>query len=416
MSNDIEITVSAKDDASKVADKAGSSFEKLGEKTDALASKTGTASGAFGALQSGIDLSNQKSEARKSKIDQENASIGDQISKLQGQTDAQGKVPPAIQKQIDALNQKKAANDSEALSLDQSEHKYDAYAQGLQAAAFATDALSGVSDLATIAINSKVISVVKDTAVTVAHTAATGIAKAATAVWAGAQWLLNVAMDANPIGIIIIAIIALIAIIVLIATKTTWFQTIWQAIWDFLKGVGHWFAHDFVNFFKDAFMWIMNKITEVRDWVIGKFQNLVDNVTSIPGKIRSAAAGMWDGIKDAFKSAVNWLIGRWNALHFSIPAVDFLGMHIGGFTLRLPQIPMLAGGGVVQARSGGTLALLGEGGEDEAVIPLSKLGGRGSGGGMMVEFSGNVDTLLAQLIQRLFRDGLITIRQQHVTQ
>lgn len=46
--------------------------------------------------------------------------------------------------------------------------------------------------------------------------------------WAAVQAVLNLVMDANPIGLVILAIAALIGIIVLIATKTTWFQTIWQ--------------------------------------------------------------------------------------------------------------------------------------------------------------------------------------------
>ncbi len=53
---------------------------------------------------------------------------------------------------------------------------------------------------------------------TLAQAAATGIATAA-------QWLWNVAMDANPIALIIIGIAALVAAIIWIATKTTWFQT-----------------------------------------------------------------------------------------------------------------------------------------------------------------------------------------------
>jgi len=46
---------------------------------------------------------------------------------------------------------------------------------------------------------------------------ATGIISAievATKLWTGAQWLLNIAMDANPIGLIIIAVAALVALIV----------------------------------------------------------------------------------------------------------------------------------------------------------------------------------------------------------
>jgi hypothetical protein len=46
-------------------------------------------------------------------------------------------------------------------------------------------------------------------------------------------------------------------------------------------------------------------------------------------------------------------------------------------------VPQLAQGGIVRARTGGTLALVGEGGEHEAVIPLSRLERMlGSGGGL----------------------------------
>jgi hypothetical protein len=56
---------------------------------------------------------------------------------------------------------------------------------------------------------------------------------------------------------------------------------------------------------------------------------------------------------------------------------------VGGFTLGTPDIPKLAGGGIVKARPGGTLVLAGEGGRDEAVVPLPH-GGSGSGGGPMI--------------------------------
>ena len=42
-----------------------------------------------------------------------------------------------------------------------------------------------------------------------------GIAAAATGVWTGAQWLLNAALTANPIGIVIVVIAALVAAIVI---------------------------------------------------------------------------------------------------------------------------------------------------------------------------------------------------------
>ncbi|WP_164543456.1 phage tail tape measure protein [Streptomyces mobaraensis] len=53
-----------------------------------------------------------------------------------------------------------------------------------------------------------------------------------------AQWALNIAMDANPIGAIILAVVALVAAIVWVATKTTWFQTAWKVTWAAVQAVG----------------------------------------------------------------------------------------------------------------------------------------------------------------------------------
>jgi len=49
------------------------------------------------------------------------------------------------------------------------------------------------------------------------------------------------------------------------------------------------------------------------------------------------------------------------------------------FLMSSGQIPALANGGIVKASPGGTLALIGEGGRDEAVIPLDRIGGIGGG-------------------------------------
>lgn len=71
---------------------------------------------------------------------------------------------------------------------------------------------------------------------------------------------------------------------------------------------------------------------------------------------------------------LNVLIGALNQVKFKVPGwVPVIGGK--GFQFSIPRIPVpaLAQGGLVQARSGGTLALIGEGGEHEAVIPLSKL-------------------------------------------
>ncbi|MFE2290994.1 hypothetical protein [Streptomyces sp. NPDC059452] len=76
----------------------------------------------------------------------------------------------------------------------------------------------------------------------------------------------------------------------------------------------------------------------------------------------------------AFATAINTIIGALNGIKVSIPGwVPVYGGR--NFSLNLPKIPVphLAKGGVVQPRNGGTLAVIGEAGESEAVIPLSKL-------------------------------------------
>lgn len=112
--------------------------------------------------------------------------------------------------------------------------------------------------------------------------------------------------------------------------------------------------------------------------------NLVAWVRKLPGRFSSALAGLWNGLKAGFRSAVNWVIGRWNALSFRIGGGSIMGKKIPSVTLSTPDIPYLAHGGIAM---GPTLAMIGEGSEPEAVVPLSKLGqvAARAGAGMPVQ-------------------------------
>ena len=65
----------------------------------------------------------------------------------------------------------------------------------------------------------------------IAFSKAAHLAQLATKVWTAAQWLLNLAMDANPIGVVIMGIAALAAGAYLI-------YRYWDALKDFFKGWG----------------------------------------------------------------------------------------------------------------------------------------------------------------------------------
>lgn len=108
------------------------------------------------------------------------------------------------------------------------------------------------------------------------------------------------------------------------------------------------------------------------DWVKAKVSGVVDWLRGVPGRLSGAFSGMWDGLKNSFRSAINWVVDKWNGLSFTIPTVDTPLGSFGGWSIDFPDIPRLADGGVVKARPGGTLAVIGEGGRDEAVIPLDR--------------------------------------------
>jgi len=226
-----------------------------------------------------------------------------------------------------------------------------------------------------------------------------GLLAAALGIVVAVTWAWNAALAVNPVTWIVLGIVALIAVIVLVATKTKFFQTIWGAVWGFMKGVGAWFAGPFAGFF--VMLWqkivgfakgvwnaiklyfgfwygVFNKIKSwagaVVDWVRSKFSSFVSFITGIPGKISAKLRSMWDGLKAGFRVAINYVIGKWNSLQFTIPSFSILGKSFGGGTIGVPKIPQLADGGIVKASPGGTLVNVGEGGEDEAVVPL----GRGS--------------------------------------
>ena len=101
---------------------------------------------------------------------------------------------------------------------------------------------------------------------------------------------------------------------------------------------------------KGFFQGLITKAGEVWQGVVDKFTGMVDFVKSLPGKIADAATGMWDGLKNGLKAAINWIIKAWNGLadklSMDLPTVKIFGKEVGGGHLNLlPRLPELATGG-----------------------------------------------------------------------
>lgn len=237
-----------------------------------------------------------------------------------------------------------------------------------------------------------------------------------------AQTAWNAVLALSPVVWIAAAIIGLIALIVYLATKTQFFQTIWGAVWGFMKGVaawfagpfagffvavwhgietgalavwhalvatwnaviaffsaiGHWFTGPFAGFFVAVYHGIINTFNSIKNgignaltWALNKGKSFVSWYLGIPGRLAGALGRMFSPLWTGFKSIINRVIGAWNNIHFTIPSINVAGLHLGGGSIGVPHIPMLAEGGIVNAP---TLAMIGEAGP-EAVVPL----GRGPG-------------------------------------
>ena len=225
----------------------------------------------------------------------------------------------------------------------------------------------------------------------VAATAATATAK----LMRTAMLLLTVAMRANPVGVVITAFTLLVGAGLAVYKN-----------WDTIKAK----AVELWNSFSSNFPNIASVVKANFAIVAGVAKNVWGVFSNLIGFVKNVFTGQWsaawENVKGIFSNAfqalegiakapingvinlVNGAIGAINGISVDIPewVPKFGGQTFG---VNLPKIPQLAEGGIATSS---TLATIGEGGEPEAVIPLSKLSsmlgsGVGMGGGITVNFA-----------------------------
>jgi hypothetical protein len=82
----------------------------------------------------------------------------------------------------------------------------------------------------------------------------------------------------------------------------------------------------------------------------------------------------------------------------------------GGLMQELKGIPRMADGGIIRHSPGGTLALIGEAGRDEAVIPLDRMGSMGGGDVNIYVQGADPNAVVDALRTYMFRNGSVPIR------
>lgn len=170
---------------------------------------------------------------------------------------------------------------------------------------------------------------------------------AATKAWTAAQWLLNAAMEANPIGLVTIAIAALGVALVIAYKKSETFRDIVNAAFAAVKGAAASLGGAFtalMNAASAAFNWITShwKVALFAFGPIGVAVGLLATNFKTLQNVAMAVFGAIKGAIDAVNSAVQALakvvsdvagaIGKIHIPHIGLP-----------FSLAAPPVPAVAG-------------------------------------------------------------------------
>lgn len=171
------------------------------------------------------------------------------------------------------------------------------------------------------------------------------------------------------------------------------YMKLWDAkeeIWSVITTITGFFG-DLWDGIKGYIGDIIDDIQGMIDFIIDIPEKIGDLATSVKDKFVEVGSAILDGIADGIGAATDFVgdfargVGNGIIGFINRNVIDKINGFLpndlgwGPFSVDLPDnplshIPMLAEGGIVTKP---TLAMIGEGGESEAVIPLSKLGNFG---------------------------------------
>lgn len=178
-----------------------------------------------------------------------------------------------------------------------------------------------------------------------AYAAVMGIVTAATRIWTGVQWLLNVAMSANPIGLIIIGIAALVAAVVYCWNKFAGFRAFILTMWDTLKGFGN----------------------IIKEYVINRFNDMLSGLGKLGEALRKLFTGDFKGAASAAMEGLKKLSGAESVAKAVSGTKQLIGKVGGNYQAHL-QNERNKDKKKQAAGSGNKISTLGLVGSTEAVV------------------------------------------------
>ncbi|MCL1812985.1 MAG: hypothetical protein FWG29_05635 [Treponema sp.] len=235
-------------------------------------------------------------------------------------------------------------------------------------------AASEGNKLALLMLNAQMV---KAKVIAIANKTAMIAMAAAQKVAAAAQWLLNAAMSANPIGLIIAGITALIAIIVLLVKNWDTVKEAALKTWDAILGAVIKAGESIKNVFLGVIEWVKSNWQSIVAFIInpfaGAFKYLYDNfegfrniVNNVVGAIVGFFLAGFDAIKQKLTAFVEFFTSKFASIKDFFGGV---GSKVGGAFEKIKSIlPGHAEGGIFTHRHIAEIAERGA----EAIIPLNK--------------------------------------------
>lgn len=185
-----------------------------------------------------------------------------------------------------------------------------------------SDAIIGIG--AAIAGLATAVLVVQGAIVT--YNAVVKTVQAVTKAWTAVQWLLNAAMSANPIALVVIAIAALVAGIIYAWNNVDGFKEAVVAAWEWIKETTEKVFSAVVDFIGDAIDNIAEFFTEtlpaavqtVLDWLGNNWPLVVSIITGPIGALVVAVITHWDEIRnktvEIFTAVMDWIKDTWDSI------------------------------------------------------------------------------------------------------
>jgi len=167
------------------------------------------------------------------------------------------------------------------------------YGPAITMAGAALTGLAAITEIASAANVKNAASTVAAKAAQIGSAVATGVATAA-------QWAWNVALNANPIGLIIIAIAAFVGAILWLWNNVDWFRNGVTAAWEAIKTGWTWLWDNAIkpgiDAFGAAFRWLWNSVlAPVTRFILDGFANLTDGIASFLDALSNIPGFEWAG-------------------------------------------------------------------------------------------------------------------------